>query len=533
MLTIFIYLFVVLNLIFAAQAMNAPRKVNIAKSYLVNRQEKQINRGKLRYKSASPEEQFHQAVKRANYTEADELLARNPYLVNTEFDGMMPLCVAASHGHLGMVMYLIDHESDINTTEKKDNRNALLWALTPKLTGKFAANEDIILSIAETLIDSGIAINASYDTTQTALSVAARLGYRAIIKLLIERGANIMHADGHGNTPLHTAIAHNRFLAAQMLLDYGADIEAENNGHQTPLHIAASYGHFELVNLLLFHGADRTKRDNNQQTPVQAALKNNHEAVVKLLLDASFLIDSDCDYNDTLNQTTQKQYTLLHLALMEKNANLAKMLIQRKAAINKLNIDGDNELHLGTRTCDPAIIRLLINIGVLMNVANTWGNRPIHDAAVLTEASIMQCFIDAKENINIRNKQGRTPLHMAAVRGNVDVIHVLLNNNAKPELPDIDGNLPTHLAALNGRDKALDALLNSQQGRIIINKTNDKNQNCLHLAIIKNSVSCAKILIEKDINILQKDLDDLDTLERAKKSSIDITQLIYNKMYRK
>ncbi len=46
----------------------------------------------------------------------------------------------------------------------------------------------------------------------------------SIIRTLIERGANVNHADDEGRTPLHLAIMENRLPLVQYLLQHKANI---------------------------------------------------------------------------------------------------------------------------------------------------------------------------------------------------------------------------------------------------------------------------------------------------------------------
>ncbi|WP_260588369.1 ankyrin repeat domain-containing protein, partial [Staphylococcus aureus] len=72
----------------------------------------------------------------------------------------------------------------------------------------------------------------------TPLFNAAARGYEAIVKLLIEKGANIEARNGSGETPLYSAV-HSRFEGiVKLLVKNGADIRAKNMFGETPLSIA-------------------------------------------------------------------------------------------------------------------------------------------------------------------------------------------------------------------------------------------------------------------------------------------------------
>lgn len=67
------------------------------------------------------------------------------------------------------------------------------------------------------------------------LSYAAMYGHTNIMKLLIERGANVDKADRHGRTPLSWAAEHCHFGAVKLLVERGANVNAEDGEWTTPL----------------------------------------------------------------------------------------------------------------------------------------------------------------------------------------------------------------------------------------------------------------------------------------------------------
>jgi ankyrin repeat protein len=76
------------------------------------------------------------------------------------------------------------------------------------------------------------------------LGMAGATGSTALVKLLLERGADPARANTHGWTPLHQAAYSGRVDLAELLLDAGAptDVSARGDGG-TPLVIALFWGH--------------------------------------------------------------------------------------------------------------------------------------------------------------------------------------------------------------------------------------------------------------------------------------------------
>ncbi|KAH6960053.1 hypothetical protein BKA56DRAFT_647910 [Ilyonectria sp. MPI-CAGE-AT-0026] len=113
----------------------------------------------------------------------------------------------------------------------------------------------------------------------TDLMVASYYGHRAVVKLLLEKGAEIEAKDSeHGRTPLWWAAESGHEATVKLLLEKGADVEAKDADSQTPLWWAAHKGHEAIVKLLLEKGADVESKDEHGHTPLSWAAENGHEA---------------------------------------------------------------------------------------------------------------------------------------------------------------------------------------------------------------------------------------------------------------
>ena len=103
-----------------------------------------------------------------------------------------------------------------------------------------------------------------------------------IVKILLDKGANIHLTDKSGYTALGLAADASRVHAARLLLDKGADINAKTVDGWTPLLMAAFRGSVEMVGLLLQRGAD-AKATFKGNTPLDIASKRGHKKVEAIL----------------------------------------------------------------------------------------------------------------------------------------------------------------------------------------------------------------------------------------------------------
>jgi ankyrin repeat protein len=79
-----------------------------------------------------------------------------------------------------------------------------------------------------------------------------------------------------GWTRLHRVAYNGHEAVVRLLVENGADIEAQDADEGTALHWAAKNGHKTVVQLLL---------ENRAETGLKWAAENGYEAVVRLLLE--------------------------------------------------------------------------------------------------------------------------------------------------------------------------------------------------------------------------------------------------------
>ena len=84
----------------------------------------------------------------------------------------------------------------------------------------------------------------------------------AVVKLLLQRGADVRVMNQFGDTSLHEAGRWGHLDVVRLLLDNQADMSMTNQHGWTPLHFAAAYSQLEVARVLLEAGADVKAKDN-------------------------------------------------------------------------------------------------------------------------------------------------------------------------------------------------------------------------------------------------------------------------------
>jgi ankyrin repeat protein len=125
------------------------------------------------------------------------------------------------------------------------------------------------LGLVRLLIERGANLNGTGATTGfTAVHWAAQKGHVEVVTLLLSKGA---HADIRidGVTPLMWASGYGRLEVVKVLVQHmrGQGLDERTEVGMTALHFAACMGHEEVVRFLLFAGADPTITNNEGRTP--------------------------------------------------------------------------------------------------------------------------------------------------------------------------------------------------------------------------------------------------------------------------
>lgn len=132
---------------------------------------------------------------------------------------------------------LLAHGENPNACDAKD---------TPMLV--LAFYEDAF-DVASLLIrQPNIDFEQSNRHQETALMMAALKGQLAIVKDIVQRGAEI---DRPGWSALHYAASNGHLDVVRYLIEQGAQVDARSPNHTTPLMMAARGGYIHITKLLL------------------------------------------------------------------------------------------------------------------------------------------------------------------------------------------------------------------------------------------------------------------------------------------
>jgi ankyrin repeat protein len=127
--------------------------------------------------------------------------------------------------------------------------------------------------------------NDSIFSYYTPLHLAVYNELPEVVKILLEKGADVNAKGSFGQTPLHDAASRGFLDAMKLFLSKGADVNAKDRWDETPLHFAVDNKLPEVVKILLEKGADVNAKDLSGRTSLNGAAKSGVSEIVKLLIE--------------------------------------------------------------------------------------------------------------------------------------------------------------------------------------------------------------------------------------------------------
>ncbi len=326
------------------------------------------------------------------------------------------------------------------------------------------------------------ALSAVMNLDNTPLFTACVFGLTSLLKI-ISQPANFdwNQKNDLGQTGLYLASATGYKEIVDLFIDHGADVNVSGGRHGSPLHAACFVGHTTVVQLLLDHGAD-TKSSGRFDNALQASLLGDNEEVALLVLGSGFGVFSQNDYDVILQQAAQaghievvqllqKTYAssfgesgstqgkAIHAAIVKGRLGVLERFFWRPPGFKRYlpgdaistaalggqdhmigllldkGLDVEREGPLGTPLRAASLmghestIRILLGRGAKIGACGSLGDA-LQAAATKGHVSITKLLIQEGADANSRGGYYGNALQAAAYRGHKKVIEVLLNAGA-------------------------------------------------------------------------------------------------------
>ena len=288
------------------------------------------------------------------------------------------------------------------------------------------------LSYVEAVLKQNPALDVNRPRTadnKTALYIACEKGYADIAKFLLGKKADASICDtgkvtirsGMQYSPLTIAAKNGHLAVVKVLLSSGVDIEARDDGDRTALYAAAAENKPDVVRFLCESNAKvNIVARHGSWTPLKAAVHIGYTEVVKVLLKYGKGIDLEMRIRNN---------TVLFDAVEGNKPDIVRLLCESNAKVNICG-DADTPLTYAAKEGFIGVIKALLQYGKGIDLemrCKCWFSAPpLYHAAIRGHTEAVAILCEAGADLNARDgKFGNTPREAASIQGHKDTVKIL------------------------------------------------------------------------------------------------------------
>ncbi|KAI0900406.1 ankyrin repeat-containing domain protein [Annulohypoxylon nitens] len=347
------------------------------------------------------------------------------------------------------------------------------------------------------LLDHGVNIDATARGRRTALHSVIRERQDNIVRLLVQRGADINAQDSCGATPLHYAsYCNNAKPLMELLIRANADTFAKDKFGATILHKLIRrlynmnpYGNISpyteaecsgSMELKIKSGVDLNARNDEGRTALSITIQGKYQILIKQLLDSGATVDAwsgirafetkaknKLDGTDMIvlghiaaNPVERERFAAYHAAIEGQHEEVKRLLDPDKTLIGVHDPLLRVALIRSARQGHDAVVQVLLEAGLDCNAVDrefrpkvgTGDENECEPQLVLYEAaksgqdSVVRIVLKAGADIEGKGFSNMTALHIAAQQGHKAVVRTLIDFGANIDARSTADNTPLDVA---------------------------------------------------------------------------------------
>jgi ankyrin repeat protein len=264
------------------------------------------------------------------------------------------------------------------------------------------------------------------------------------------------------------------------------DVNIRDNNGNYLISYAIIMNNLDALSLLIHRNSKLDMIDQDGRSILFLPIKMGFNDVLKLLLHFN---------NTTIGISLVDMMDIhgnipLHYAIMFKNMEAIKYLLEYKSNVNHTDKNRYNALHFAIHTKREDICELILNTDININERIDTGENALHMACNFQLLDIVTMLIDAKIEVNAQDIDHEfTPLHYSINNNNAEITGYLLKNGANPNMQDYVGNTALHYTIMEDNLELFVILINSIYTESIINFNiyNFESKLPIHLILEKSS----------------------------------------------
>jgi ankyrin repeat protein len=426
----------------------------------------------------------------AGQTKVVEYLLDNKANFDEEdFIGCTPLILAVQSGNVSTVKLLLSRLADAESADGR-RQTALWWAA-------YYGYDDIV----ESLIRSGVRVDAVDADNLTPLHIAVERAKSSTAKLLLKNGADPFFSSKYHFSVLTKAIVLDNFEIFKACLDSSSHKPPSETILINALNIAINRNRKECFDVLISRISNVNQLDSNGYSPLERALRQQNPTFLQSLFDHGL------DLNTRIGQTTLGEKALL-VVVNDNYPRAVETLLARNVNPNICDSEGRPVLCLAARR-NVKIFELLLRSGADLRTTDKDGKTVFEYAkdkpdilAVLkgqsTPSSASGPTISmTKADLSL----AKLDLIGACRKGSVDETRSLLAQGADPNVKNTSGWPVLVLAAAKGQTEIVRVLLENHADA---NATGVGNWTALMQAAGHDHTAVVQLLIDHGANMLQE-----------------------------
>merc|ERR1712142_278967 len=309
-------------------------------------------------------------------------------------NGLNTLHCACSRGKINIVDYLLRKGVDANAVMKNGKSSLHLvsgkfmnveiakllleFGASPTVTGDNGVtpmhqacqegNKDIILLLEQ--YGGKDLLEAKTLAGYTPLSTAVSMGQGDIAKLLIGKNVDTSVVTDRGYNLLHLCAVENKPEVAKYLLEIGISDEAVDNNGETPLAIAEKLNNVAVINVLKRESKKEAPSDDKEVKIDNQLVEEVVAKTIEVPVEAPAPVEEPPVKNkklfkilEALQEKASDDYTPLHIAAKLNNAEVAQVLLDGGAQIDKKGKNKLTPLGIAIHYGSDDVAKLLIANG--------------------------------------------------------------------------------------------------------------------------------------------------------------------------
>jgi len=163
--------------------------------------------------------------------------------------------------------------------------------------------------------------------------------------------------------------------------------------------------------------------------------------------------------------------------------------------------DGDTLLHTAVMNKQPDLVRILVNQGATIDVPNRDGGTPLMIASQIGECREVDLLLQLSADVNRQSPHGATALMTAAAHEQPEAITLLLEAAAIVDLQTLSGYSALMSSAAAGADQCVEVLLDAGACTEL---KNNMGHTALKCAELKGRASTQQILLQHELSKLSE-----------------------------